>query len=607
MTTITTPGIYAAAPAPVRATSIVEVFAATVRTHAGRPALRWRDGDGWSALTWAEYADAVAEVASGLRDLGMNAGDRVGILSANRPEWHVADLAILGAGLVSVPVYATSSASQVAYVLGHSGARVCFAENADQVAKILLRRGELPDLERVVVIDGGAGLDDPFLVSLGQLRSTAPEGARRPDALAADIDSSSLATIVYTSGTTGPPKGTMITHANLMATMGSLTALIEIRPTDRFLSFLPLSHITERCISNFGQIVGGAETWFARSIATLAEDLQACRPTILFAVPRVWEKFRDRVLERIAEQSPPVRHLAERYLTAAAGPQDKRSAVQAAELRVLHATVGRSIRRQLGLDRARILTCGAAPVHPDLLRWFHQIGLPIAEGYGQTEVSLCTSTNTPGDTVIGTVGRPIPGVEVSIAADGEILVRGDNVCAGYWRDPAATAELIDADGWLHTGDLGESDETGRLSVTGRKKDLIISAYGKNIAPAELETALRMDPLIAQAVVVGDRRPFLTALLTLDADAVADWARQHERTSDVEALVDDPVLHDAIAAAVERVNATHSHAEGIRRWRILPHDLTMAGDELTPTLKVRRHIVTQRWTDLIEEMYSTAHT
>jgi long-chain acyl-CoA synthetase len=593
----------AAAPATGRGTSILDVFASTVAAHADRPAMRWRDGDDWATLTWAQYADAVGEVASGLRALGLEAGDRVGILSANRPEWHIADLGILGAGLVSVPVYPTSSASQVAFVLGHSGARVCIAEGPDQVAKLLLRRGELPALERVIVIDGGAGLDDPFVVSLRELRADAPRPVPRPRELAAGIDSSSLATIVYTSGTTGPPKGTMITHANLMATMASLTALIEIRPTDRFLSFLPLSHITERSISNFGQIVGGAETWFARGIATLADDLQACRPTILFAVPRVWEKFRDRVLERITEQPAPMRRLAERYLRAAARPPHERTSAQATELRLLDGLVGRSIRRQLGLDRARIVTCGAAPVHPDLLRWFHQIGLPIAEGYGQTEVSLCTSTNIPGDTVIGTVGRPIPGVDVKIAPDGEILVRGDNVCAGYWRDPAATAELIDADGWLHTGDLGHLDNEGRLSVTGRKKDLIVTAYGKNIAPAELETALQLDPLIAQAVVVGDGRPYLTALLTLDPDAVADWAREHDRAGDVEALIDDAALQDAIGDAVERVNATHSHAEGIRRWRILPHDLTMAGEELTPTLKVRRHIVTSRWADLIEEMYA----
>jgi long-chain acyl-CoA synthetase len=259
----------------------------------------------------------------------------------------------------------------------------------------------------------------------------------------------------------------------------------------------------------------------------------------------------------------------------------------------------------MGLDRARILSSGAAPVHPDLLRWFHGLGLPIAEGYGQTEVTLCTTLNPADDIRIGTVGRPIPGVELHIADDGEILVRAPNVCQGYWGNPKATAALIDADGWLHTGDLGTVDADGYLRISGRKKELIITAYGKNISPSEIETALRHEPLISQAVVVGDDRPFLTALLTLDADAAAEWAEREGRTLTVSALVEDEALRAAVADAVERVNGLHSHAEGIRRWRLLPHDLTVAAGELTPTLKVRREVVTGTFGDLIEEMYADA--
>ena len=393
----------------------------------------------------------------------------------------------------------------------------------------------------------------------------------------------------------------MITHANVMATMRSLTSLIDIRPDDRFLSFLPLSHITERSISNFGQIVGGSETWFARSIATLAEDLRACRPTILFAVPRVWEKFQDGILEQVAAQRGPARFLANRYLAGADWPiwthrlSSSPSSTESSGTR----SVASSASITLGSSPAEL-----RPVHPDLLRWFHGIGIPIAEGYGQTEVSLCTSTNTPDDTRIGTVGRPIPGVSVRIAADDEILVKGDNVCAGYWQDDAATSELIDPDGWMHSGDLGRLDADGYLHVTGRKKDLIITAYGKNISPEEIETGLRMEPLIAQAVVVGDNRPYLTALLTIDADAAAEWAAREGRSLDFEALTDDRDLHTELSIAIERVNAAHSHAEGIRRWRVLPHDLTVSGGELTPTLKVKRHIVMERWADVIDEMYAT---
>ena len=593
------------APAAVHGRTIVDVFRTTARAHAGRPALRWRSGGEWCSMTWAEYELAVTELAAGLQAWGLAPGDRVGILSANRPEWHLGDIASLAAGLVTVPVYPSNAASQVAYVLRHSGARACFVENVDQLAKLLLRRADMPTLEFVVVMDDVPGLDDGFIRTFGDLRAAMTGVAPGLlDELVGRVAPSDLATLVYTSGTTGPPKGAMITHANVMATMRSLTPLIEIRADDRFLSFLPLSHITERSISNFGQIWGGAETWFARSLATLAEDLQACRPTILFAVPRVWEKFQEAVLERIGTQRGPARRIAERYLAVVTTVEGGLS--HRVERIALDRAVGRTIRRQLGLDRARIVACGAAPVHPDLLRWFHAIGLPIAEGYGQTEVSLCTSTNTPGDTRIGTVGRPIPGVSVTIADDGEILVKGDNVCAGYWQDPAATGELIDTDGWMHTGDLGRLDPDGYLRVTGRKKDLIITAYGKNISPEEIETSLRMEPLIAQAVVVGDDRPYLTAVLTVDTAAAVEWAEHEGRSLEaagLEALTTDPDLHVELDRAIERVNAIHSHAEGIRRWRVLPHDFTLADGELTPTLKVKRHVVLERCADLIDEMYA----
>jgi long-chain acyl-CoA synthetase len=590
-------------PSPVRGTTIVDVFKETARAHAARTAFRWREQEEWRSLSWGDYERSVAGVATALRDWGLVHGDRVGILATNRPEWHIVDIATMSAGLVSVPVYPSNAASQVCYVLAHSGARVCFVENVDQLTKVLLRRSELPALEHVVVMDDVNGLDDGFITSLDDLRasgtSTRESATGRFDELVKEVKPTDLATLVYTSGTTGPPKGTMITHANVMATMRSLTSLIDIRPDDRFLSFLPLSHITERSISNFGQIVAGSETWFARSIATLAEDLRACRPTILFAVPRVWEKFQDGILEHVAAQRGPARLLANRYLAGATGPSGRHNVAQ----RVLGRVVGHKIRRQLGLDHARIVTCGAAPVHPDLLRWFHGIGIPIAEGYGQTEVSLCTSTNTPSDTRIGTVGRPIPGVSVRIADDDEILVKGDNVCAGYWQDEAATSELIDPDGWMHSGDLGRLDADGYLHVTGRKKDLIITAYGKNISPEEIETGLRMEPLIGQAVVVGDNRPYLTALLTIDADAAAEWGSHQGRSLDLEALTEDHDLRAELSKAIERVNVTHSHAEGIRRWRVLPRDLTVSGGELTPTLKVKRNVVMERWADVIDEMYT----
>jgi long-chain acyl-CoA synthetase len=322
----------------------------------------------------------------------------------------------------------------------------------------------------------------------------------------------------------------------------------------------------------------------------------------------VWEKFRDGVLEHVEAQHGARRALADRYLAVAAAKGkvggSRRHLAAEIEWVVLDMVVGRAIRRQLGLDHARMLSCGAAPVHPDLLRWFHAIGLPIAEGYGQTEVSLCTSLNPIEDIRIGTVGRPIPGISVRIAHDGEILVHGPNVCVGYWHDQAATDALIDGEGWLHTGDLGSLDDDGFLSVTGRKKDLIITAYGKNIQPEEIETRLRVEPLIAQAIVVGDDRPYLTALITIDLQAAADWARREGRSLEPEVLADDEDLREEIARSITRANADHAHAEGVRRWAILPGELSLARGELTPTLKVRRSFVVQENQELIDELYAT---
>jgi long-chain acyl-CoA synthetase len=593
--------------------TILAIFRDNAALLADRPALRHHAGDEWQVTSWRAYGQAVDEVAAGLADLGVAPGDRVAILSGNRLEWHLADLGGLAAGAVTVPIYATNASSQVAYVLGHAGAKVCFVEGIDQLAKVLLRRDALPDLQRIVLFDNGEGLDHEMVMALSDLRAAgARRLAREPDLVersAGAVTADDLATLVYTSGTTGPPKGTMITHGNIMATLRSLTSVIALTPRDRFLSFLPLSHITERSISQFGHVVSGGETWFARSFTTVAEDLKACRPTIFFGVPRVWEKFRERITEVLAETRGPKRAAAERYLTLGAAVVAAREGTGAVSVgqriryALLDRLVGAKVRHGLGLDQVRLVASGAAPIHPDLLRWFHAIGLPIVEGYGQTEVALCTSLNPIDANRIGSVGRPIPGVSVRIAEDGEILVRGDNVCAGYYRNEAASAELVDHEGWLRSGDLGSMDDEGYLFITGRKKDLIITAHGKNIAPQEIETRLRYEPLISQAVVVGDGRPYLTALLTLDAEAVGEWAAREGKLGDLEALCDDPDLLAEVRTSVDRVNAEHARAEGIKRWKVLPHDFTIAAGELTPTLKVRRQAVSEHHADVIEELYA----
>ncbi|HEY7134922.1 MAG TPA: long-chain fatty acid--CoA ligase [Acidimicrobiia bacterium] len=593
--------------------TIVDVFRRQVRDRASAPALR-RNVDGrWETITWAEYGEIVGEITAGLVALGVEPGDRVGLLSQNRVEWVEADVGVIAAGAVTVPVYPTSAASQVAYVLSHSGARVAFVENDEQLGKIFEQRDALPALERVVVFGSDEiRLDDPFVMTLDELREIGGDLLQRDprvvDDRAAGVRGEDLVTLVYTSGTTGPPKGAMLTHRNVTATIDSILQVISIGPDDRFLSYLPLSHIAERTTSHFGQIVSGGETWFARSIGTIAEDLPACRPTVFFAVPRVWEKFRDALLREIDHQHGPRRMLADWYLALGPGwvAEHQGGPLQSLPKKstylALDRVVGATIRRTVGLDAARILVSAAAPVHPDLLRWLHGIGLPVIEVYGQTEDCGPTTMNPPEAARIGTVGPPLPDVDVRLADDGEVLVKGPNVCAGYFNNPEGTAELIDADGWMHSGDVGRFDGA-YLMITDRKKDLIITAHGKNIAPQEIETRLKYEPLISQAVVIGEGRPYLTALITLDPDETARWCGERGKPREPEALAWDAELRDEIEAAVDRTNAELSHVETIRKWRILPQDFTIAAGELTPTLKVRRAIVAEHYAGVIEEMYA----
>lgn len=603
--------------------NIVDLFWDHVDHSPDRPALRQRVGSEWEPLSWRAYGSAVTEVAAGLVALGIEPGDRVAVLAFNQIRWHEADMGILAAGATSVPAYPTSASGQLTHLLGHSGARVCFVGDRDQLTKVLLGRHSLPALEHVVMFDDPPdGLDDDLLLTFDDLRALgrrliADEPTLVRDRSAA-ITPDSTATLVYTSGTTGPPKGVILTYAKISATVRSIIEVVEIGPTDRFLSFLPLSHIAERTVSHFGQIVAGGETWFAAGISTVPTDLRACRPTIFFAVPRVWEKFKASVLEEIARAPRPARMLAEAYLRAGQRRSDAlRGETRAGVLertrvavtdRALYALLdrlaGARIRRQIGLDQARILVSGAAPIHPDLLWWFSMLGLPIAEVYGQTEDGGPTTLNPPNAIRIGSVGRPMPGLEVRIADDGEILARGESVSPGYYADPVQTSELIDAEGWMHTGDLGRIDADNYVFVTGRKKDLIITSSGKNIAPQALETRLLANPLIAQAIVIGDGRSYLTLLLALDAEAVGQWADEHHKLADFGSLLDDPALHTEIAAAVDQVNQGRAPIEQIKAWRLLPRELSVASGELTPTFKVKRDVATKLFADLVEEMYET---
>jgi long-chain acyl-CoA synthetase len=600
-------------PFRIEGETIVDVFRHNLRRRPDRPALRHRVGANWEMLTWADYGRAVREVTAGLAESGIGAGEHVGILSNNRVEWHLADFGVLANGSVTVPLYQTSSPEQIAYILGHSEARVCFVENHDLLAKVLEVRDELPKLDRVVVFQNEDRIDDPFVVSFGDLRASgAARLEREPglfDARADALSPEQVATLVYTSGTTGPPKGAMVTHANIMWTIRSAASLFQIGEGERFLSFLPLSHVAERMMSDFAPVAIGGETWFARSLATVAEDLRDCRPTVFFAVPRVWEKLQEAVVAKVAGEHGVKKLLIDRYFGLGGHAVAEHGAVHRAPVweqlpyQVLDRVIGSKIRHELGLDRARILITSAAPIHPDLIRWFHAIGLPLVELYGQTEACGPSTCNPPDDNRIGTVGQPMPGVALRIAEDGEILVRGGNVCAGYFRDEPASAYLVDDEKWMHSGDVGRVDDDGYLTIVGRKKDLIITAAGQNIAPQEIETDLRGYELISEAVVIGEGRRYLTALLTVGGDALVAWAQANGKVADYESLTVDPDLHTEMDRIVAEVNARRSRVEHVRKFRILPHEFTIAGGEMTPTLKVKRNVVNATYAVLIDEMYA----
>jgi long-chain acyl-CoA synthetase len=596
----------------IQGATIVDAFRHNVRTIPDRAALRWNSANAWLTLTWSEYGRAAAEVAAGLAEIGVAPGDRVAILSGNRLEWHLADFGVLGSGAVTVPLYPTSSPEQVAHILGHSEARLCFVENQEQLTKVLKSRDQLPKLDQVVVLADGLQFDDPLVMRLAELRSVGVRRlGREPDLFevrAAAVVPEQLATLVYTSGTTGLPKGAMITHANVMWTLRSAVSVFDLRDGERFLSFLPLSHIAERMISEFASTALGGETWFAQSLGTVGKDLRDCRPTVFFAVPRIWEKLRDAILYKLDGSRVWQRLAVDRFVelnehVAERQAVGRRAPDWAALLhKALDITVGELIRRELGLDQARTMVSSAAPIHPKLLRWLGAIGLPVLELYGQTETCGPTTANPPEDNRVGTVGRPLPGVRLRIADDGEILVQGGNVCSGYFLDPEGTAELIDTDGWMHSGDMGVLDDDGYLRITGRKKDLIITAAGQNVAPQDIESDLRNHELLSEAVVIGDGRRYLTALLTLDIEALVKWGRERGKPIAPQTLTVDPDLGDAIDQIVEEVNAKRSRVENVRAYRVLDHEFSIDSGEMTQTLKVKRNVVIDKHRAVVEEMY-----
>ncbi len=565
-------------------------------------ALRRRVDDAWVDVTYAAFTAEVVDVARGLVASGIEPGDRIALLSRTRYEWTLFDYAIVAAGAVTVPIYETSSAEQVAWILSDSGAKAVVVEDHRHAATVTGTEDAPAHVWRIVADADWPGAVEA-LTTRGASVPAAAVHERRTDARGDD-----LATLIYTSGTTGRPKGCELTHANLLAEVRTvITILPEVLDGHgSLLLFLPLAHV-------FGKVVQCAvldsRTVLGHSpdAKHLLDDLGTFQPTVLLAVPRVFEKvFHGARRKAVDGGKGKIFDAAAATAVAWSRACDAGGPGAALRLRraLFDALIYRRLRAALG-GHVRAAVSGSAPLTEHLGHFFRGVGVPVLEGYGLTETTAAISVNTMSAQRIGTVGRPIPGQTIRIADDGEILVRGPVVFRGYHGNPDATAEAV-TDGWFHTGDVGELDEAGFLRITGRKKELIVTAGGKNVAPAVLEDRLRAHPLVGQVLVVGDGQPFIAALVTVDAEALPRWRRQHgkpEGDGSAADLVDDPELRGEIAAAVEEANRAVSRAEQIRKFRILPGDFTEEGGELTPTLKVRRSVVTSRYADDVAALYS----
>jgi long-chain acyl-CoA synthetase len=597
--------------------NLPQMFFQRAAELADRPRYRYRTGDGWREVTWGEMAQRVRALAAGLLELGVAPGERVAILSATRPEWVEIDLAVLACGAVTIPIYQSNLAAECGYILVNADASIVFAENAKQRAKIaaLQTHGFELDgvtrtvpLRRLVTIEGDAGDSDSFAALVAQGRAAVgrhhDEVERRLAALGRDV----LATIVYTSGTTGPPKGVPQTHGNHLATVESINALGLAREGDVDFFFLPLAHSFARLIEYYG-IAAGTTTAFARSIDTLAEDMAGARPHLVPAVPRIYEKVHARILAKRDEGSAVKRALFDWAVGVGRArsrcEQEGRAVPPLLRLQnaLAHRLVFERIHQVVG-GNIRYMTSGAAPLAREILEFFHAVGILILEGYGLTETTPSLTVNRPDRYRFGTVGLPLDCCEIRIAGDGEILARGANVAAGYYRRPEATAESWDAEGWFHTGDIGEIDADGFLRITDRKKDLIKTSGGKYVAPQKIENLLKLEPHVSQAIVIGDNRKYCVALVTLDAEEVERWAAGRGISFDgAEAMAEHPAVRQLVESEVAHVNRELASYESIKYFKILPRELATETGELTPSLKVKRRVVADRYRREIEEMYA----
>ncbi|HET9066338.1 MAG TPA: long-chain fatty acid--CoA ligase [Gemmatimonadales bacterium] len=594
---------------PLRPATLTALFFGAVRRHAERPAaLRFKSAGTWHPISHAQLLERVRHLSAGFRALGIVKGDRIAILSENRPEWAITDYACLAARCIDVPVYATLPAHQVGFILRNSGSRVVCCSTLEQLRKVLEIRSEVPCIEHIVLFDPVPAPEGVIPLSELERIGARPENdwpEWEATALATEPDD--LATLIYTSGTTGDPKGVMLTHGNIASNVVAALDVLSLHGGD-CLSFLPLSHIFERMVGHYTMLQGGVIINYATSPDTVAAEMPEVRPTFMASVPRLYEKIYARVVEAAengglvkkaifewARRTGLARIERELQGTQAPGRRDLRD-------RIADRLVFAKLRERTG-GHLRYFVSGGAPLNAEISKFFLAAGLPILEGYGLTETSPVITVNPLDRIKPGTVGPPLPGVEVRIAEDGEILTRGPHIMKGYYQNPAATADAIDADGWFHTGDIGELDADHYLKITDRKKDIIVTAGGKNIAPQPIESLLKQNPFIASAVMLGDKRRFPIMLLVPNFAALETWRKSKGIPDDTpEALVARPDVQEKIEREARKSFRELAHYETPKKFLFLPRDFTIESGELTPKLSIKRKVVEANWRDQIEALY-----
>jgi long-chain acyl-CoA synthetase len=584
--------------------TLADLLPLSAEKYSDAEAVRFKQGDAWVSRSFGEVGETVRDLSLGLIDLGVAKGDKVSILANTRPEWTYADFAALSAGATVVPIYQTNSPEECQYVLENSDSKVVIVEDDEQLEKIRKVRDKLPLLEHVIRMTG----ESEDAISFADLEARgAGRDASEWEARWRSVSSDDICTFIYTSGTTGPPKGCVISHGNYRAMLDMVNETSVIEEGDLTYLYLPLAHSFALLIQ-FGSFdLGTTIAYWERDPLKIMPNMAELKPTYFPSVPRIFEKIYTTATSAMEKEGGLKKRIFDWSIRV--GERMRRTERSGKEpgfllkrqYKFADEKVLSKIRGLFG-GKIRLAVSGAAPINPDILRFFDAAGVLVLEGWGMTETSTAATISSEEDFKVGTIGKPFPGCEVRIADDGEILVKGPNVFQGYYKNPEATAETI-VDGWLHTGDIGEIDEDGFIKITGRKKDIIITAGGKNITPANLENEIKQHPLVSQCVVVGDRRPYLVALVTLDPEEAVAYAKEHDLPEDPEQLATNPDVKKAIEAHVEEINEKFARVEQVKKVAILPRDLSQEAGELTPTLKVKRAVVMQKREPEIEELYA----